>query len=83
MNRTTKPRRVCKEPEIVYRPIADELVRVADELVWELEFHLKVMERGCRDKRVTPEKRAERERESPKLGGSSTWSAAIPPDCAR
>jgi hypothetical protein len=62
MNRTTKPRHVRKEPEIVYRPTADELVRLADELVRELEFHLKVMERKCRDKRLTPERRAEWER---------------------
>jgi len=83
MNRTTKPRHVRKEPEIVYRPTADELVRVADELVRELEFHLKVMERDV-------ETNASRRRDglngsgkSRKLGGSSTWSAVIPPDCAR
>jgi hypothetical protein len=50
MNHTTRRRRkrARKEPEIVYRPTADELVRLADELVRELEFHLKVMERKCR-----------------------------------
>ena len=65
MNRTTRRRRkrARKEPEIVYRPTADELVRLADELVRELEFHLKVMERKCRDKRLTPERRAEWERQ--------------------
>jgi len=83
MNRTTKPRRVRKEPEIVYRPTGDELVRVADELVRELEFHLKVM-------RGDVETNASRRRDGlngsgklPKFGGSSSWSAATPPDSAR
>jgi hypothetical protein len=64
MNRTTKRRRVRKEPEIVYQPTADDFVRVAEEVSQFLESNLRVEEKACRNKRAfTPAQRAEQERE--------------------
>jgi hypothetical protein len=56
-SRRRKPAR--KEPFYVYRPTADEPVWLADEIGWELEFHIEQMEKACRNKRITPEERAE------------------------
>jgi hypothetical protein len=53
-----------RTPKIVYRPTADELRRVANEIARFLESNFKAARRAGRSKRVplTPEERAEDER---------------------
>jgi hypothetical protein len=64
MNRITERRRARKELSTVYRPTADDLAWVADEIEQNLESNFKVAERSWRNKRssLTPAERVEKER---------------------